>query len=488
MTKIKFLSLLTIALSVALVSCGQSGSTVVSSNSATSSASQTSSIVPNSLSSSDIEEQQAIIASAKLTEAYDGTNFRNDGVGAQKTGTDITFVDGDTTHFKEIADNFPIKIRYYGIDTPESTGQIQKWGKAASNFTHNALAKATAIVVTRPDMAKGPAEIDSTGSRYVGYVWYATKADPTLDDFTLLNLEIVANGYSAMKAVGTDNPYYDAFVKADAFAQLHQLNTYAPDSVNDPLFYTGEAANIDLAELYANPIRYVDYSKDNYPPEGALTTTPTVTLTGVVSAVQGTNAWIQADISPDDVSDPVTYGLYVFTGFKPMKPLQTVGNEVRITGKVSSWYGNFQMSGVSYSEYLPGANDVKLLSTGNALSKVTIQSADDLNKINDNILLDAAGIEVTGGYGGAEEIDPKTGSNYTDNAITLYGKLNGTDVTVRLDDSVQIRDKYEESNYKPIIRSYKKFLGKTLTVTGGIGEAFNKRKQIVIPNEKSLDF
>ena len=43
-----------------------------------------------------------------------------------------TFVDGDTTHFNvpsSIASGGVLKARYLGINTPESTGQIEPWGK-----------------------------------------------------------------------------------------------------------------------------------------------------------------------------------------------------------------------------------------------------------------------------------------------------------------------------------------------------------------------
>ena len=45
-------------------------------------------------------------------------------------------IDGDTTHFytDAIGTNGFIKTRYLCIDTPESTGQVQKWGKTASLF------------------------------------------------------------------------------------------------------------------------------------------------------------------------------------------------------------------------------------------------------------------------------------------------------------------------------------------------------------------
>ena len=63
------------------------------------------------------------------------------------------FVDGDTTHFDPKKDSTItsynaadfadtegyIKARYIAINTPESTGKIEEWGKKASNFTRSKL-------------------------------------------------------------------------------------------------------------------------------------------------------------------------------------------------------------------------------------------------------------------------------------------------------------------------------------------------------------
>ncbi len=491
------LILLPVILAV-LTGCGTSGETAPTNSSSAPAAS-------SSLSEEAYQQtKSAILTSARLSAAYAGLSFHTDGMGAMQVGDAITYIDGDTTHFKEdstLAYNYPAKIRYYGIDTPESTGSIQKWGKAASNFTHNALAAATAIVVTRPDMKQARPDMDSTSSRYLGYVWYATAENPQADDFTLLNLEIVVHGFSAMKGVAVDNPFYTAFTQADALAEQYSLHVYAPASAVDPLFYTGAARNIDMAELYTHTALYVDDPSKDF-------VAPNISLTGVVSAVQGDNAWIQATIAPGDDAgdaDPVTYGLFLFTGYKTMKPLKTVGNEVRVTGKVSDYYGNLQLTGLTYNEFLPSTDDVKLLSTANSVVVADIADIDQLSAINQNVLVNigtyegdaasldpliTAGVTITGGYGGSDEIDQKTGLNYTDNAITLYGTFGGASLTIRIDDGVIIRDKYSDKPYKPNVTSYNYFATDhpLVVVQKGITETFNDHIQITIPTGNALVF
>lgn len=128
-------------------------------------------------------------------------------------------IDGDTTHFyisEQDKAQFPeghliksdgvLKLRYLGIDTPESTGQIQEWGKTASNFNKSRLSEATEVYVESND---GNWNLDSTGSRYLGYVWYKTANDTELK---CLNLEILQQGLSYAKSLG-DLCYKDTFQK-----------------------------------------------------------------------------------------------------------------------------------------------------------------------------------------------------------------------------------------------------------------------------------
>jgi len=81
-----------------------------------------------------------------------------------------TYVDGDTTHFnvsESIMETGILKARYLSINTPESPGKIEEYGKAASNFTREKLSQATSIIVESDDSNWNA---DSTGDRHL--VWY----------------------------------------------------------------------------------------------------------------------------------------------------------------------------------------------------------------------------------------------------------------------------------------------------------------------------
>src|SRR5574344_96331 len=106
---------------------------------------------------------------------YADRDFLDEGIGAV---TLKTAVDGDTAHFLSVKSSRLIKVRFMGIDTPESTGQIEPWGKKASAFTTGKLESAKTIVLSKePGEIGTAAEADSTGTRFKAYVWVSETAN-----------------------------------------------------------------------------------------------------------------------------------------------------------------------------------------------------------------------------------------------------------------------------------------------------------------------
>ncbi|HPS18859.1 MAG TPA: thermonuclease family protein, partial [Bacilli bacterium] len=144
---------------------------------------------------------------------YEGKDFYKDGVGQVTLALNI---DGDTTHFYPVVtatSSEIIKVRYYGIDTPESTGRVQEWGATASKFTKEKINNANAngtIVVSSAQSSYGTPLHDSTGTRYVGLVWInETVKNAPSDSLILLNLMIVQAGLSWVKNVQEMPQYAD---------------------------------------------------------------------------------------------------------------------------------------------------------------------------------------------------------------------------------------------------------------------------------------
>ncbi len=130
-------------------------------------------------------EQQMIdyTGQVKFSQAdWKESDFMSSGLGVVTLKNSI---DGDTAHFYSGPYNKIVQGRFNGVDTPESTGIIEEWGKAAANFTKEILTKAQTIVLEteRKDGIEGP-EADSTGGRYLVWVWYQPEANA---DYRLLS-------------------------------------------------------------------------------------------------------------------------------------------------------------------------------------------------------------------------------------------------------------------------------------------------------------
>ena len=134
----------------------------------------------------------------KMDFDYQGKSFVNDGVGEVTLSRSI---DGDTAHFIDSTGEY-IKVRFLGIDTPESTIDKEPWGKAASSYTANKLNNAKHIVLESEGSRKDNYE------RYLGFVWV---------DGELLNLELIEQAYTTSTL--SNSKYEEYFMKASSMAK-----------------------------------------------------------------------------------------------------------------------------------------------------------------------------------------------------------------------------------------------------------------------------
>ena len=256
-----------------------------------------------------------------------------------------TFIDGDTTHFyvpTSLMDTGVIKARYLAVNTPESTGKIEEWGKAASNFTKEKLSSATSIIIESDD---AKLNADSTGDRYLLWVWYKT-ADS--EEYRNLNIEILQNGL-AIASNSAQNRYGSTCVAAINQAKAEKLNIYSGQQ--DPDFYYGEAQVITLKELRCNIEQYNGVK---------------VAFTGIITMNCDNAVYVE---SYDEETD-LWYGMYVYYGFGlngAGLEILSVGNESRIVGTVQYYEagGTYQVSGLTYRVMKPDdPSNIKKLSDG----------------------------------------------------------------------------------------------------------------------------
>lgn len=256
------------------------------------------------------------------------------------------YIDGDTTHFNvptSVSSTGVLKARYLAINTPESTGKIEEYGKKASSFTREKLESATSIIIESDD---NNWNLDSTGGRHLVWIWYKS-ADS--EDYRNLNIEILQNGL-AIASNSANNRYGDVCMAAINQARAEKLHVYSGQK--DPDYYYGTAVELTLKELRSNLEEYNNIK---------------VAFSGVITKNDSNSVYIESF----DAETNMYYGISVYYGFNLSGEgleILTVGNEARIVGTVQYYEGGgtYQVSGLSYRQMKPDdPENIQLISKDN---------------------------------------------------------------------------------------------------------------------------
>ena len=312
------------------------------------------------------------------------------------------FIDGDTVHFWNNSHTEVIKVRFIAIDTPESTGKVEPWGKPASIYTKTKLGNAEEIVLESD--TDGKAVLDSTGGRYLAWVWYREKGS---DVWRNLNIEILSDGLALGKSA-TANKYGDVAFEAVSSAREEKLNMYS--GKQDPLFFYGETVELSIKSLSMNKETYSGIK---------------VRFEGVVTKQSGEGIYMESF----DEDTQQSYGVYVYGGYASLAPRFLVpGYRLLVTGTADNNENfGFQVSGLSFSLIDPTDNDTKILEK-NVEVKPTEITADELltNDSLESTYVSMKGLTVKGVY---TTDNPSSSSN---GAMTLTCEsADGKTVTVR---------------------------------------------------------
>lgn len=378
-----------------------------------------------------------------------------------------SFIDGDTVHFHTSDDRFEdgvLKLRFLGINTPESTGKIEQWGKKASNFTKEKLSAAASILVESDTSAW---VADSTGSRYLGWVWYKPTADAPWRN---LNIEILQEGLAIANS-SANNQYGSVCTQAINQAKALKLNVYSGQQ--DPDYYYGEAVELTLKELRSNIETYNGVK---------------VAFNGVVTRDNDQTVYVEAY----DAESDMYYGISVYYGFNLTGgglDVLRVGNEVRIVGTVQYYETGktWQVSGLSYNQMRPKDPDnIQKLSEGHSPAYVLTSPDTFVNgkvqlEVNDEVkTFDYAALAMSTSISMKDlvvtDVYTTTGSTSSNGAMTLTCEAEGITVIVRTE---VLRDE----NGKTITADA--FLGKTIDVLGII-DCFDGVYQIKIISAKDI--
>jgi endonuclease YncB( thermonuclease family) len=304
--------------------------------------------------------------SVKLALDYKDHDFFKDGVGQVTLRSPI---DGDTAHFtplvKADGEEDIIKSRFYGIDTPESTGKVQPWGKAASNFTKAKLEEADkngTIVVSAPVTTYTAPSFDSTGTRYVSCIWInLTTKNASFDSLILLNLWLVQEGYSYVKGL-SDMPQYEAtFISASQQAEKQKLNLWSDDP--DPLFNYGSYQDVSLLDIKREILaNMADATHENK------YANVKVRIQGTVAGYANHVLYLQSRFTSENDSSlkegDIEYaGINVFTGMSAIPSSYTNKNAyIQVCGLcVDSEQFGFQVTSATFKNVPTTENDAKVL-------------------------------------------------------------------------------------------------------------------------------
>lgn len=277
--------------------------------------------------------------SMKLSLEYQEKDFFTSGVGQFDLWMAI---DGDTAHFTPKVtrtSSETVKARFYGIDTPESTGRIQEYGKQASNFTKEHLKNAAengTIVLAGVSSAYAEPTTDSNG-RYLCCVWInETTKNAPVDTLVNLNLWIVQEGYSDVGSLDKMPEYGDIFEKA--YWQAKELKLKKFSGEKDPYFNYGEYVETDIPDIMREAFHHMaDPTHDNAY-NGAK-----VRITGTVSGYANSLLFVQKL----DIDEGIYYGINIFCGMtkpgdKYLKPGTVL--QLSVTVQESEEFG-FQATG-----------------------------------------------------------------------------------------------------------------------------------------------
>ena len=336
------------------------------------------------------EHFDKITKTLKLSRSYEGKVFTVDGI---EKVTVAKFTDGDTTTFSTSTGNWA--IRYHSVNTPESTGQVEKWGKAASNFTKNRLTDSEIVIESHTG---GAPEKDSYGSRYLGYVWYRKSSN---EDFKCLNLELVENGFSDNKGNNTSTfPYNSFFAKAEEFAHSIQLRMWS--TLDDPL-YTDDPVAMTIKEFWDNPDAFYTKYNDDGEEINAGAKIVMYAYLKSYSIYRGTTGSTVTYVAEQyDPETGETHQINVYADYvgKPSSRME-LGHLYRIIGTIQEWSNSFQISGIMFG------------ATGKGYSKVS-----------------SSNYYMTFDSSKAEDYDARYGSSYYGDLTVTSVSLEGTTLTI----------------------------------------------------------
>ena len=358
----------------------------------------------------------------KLKSDFTNKLFLKDGIEEVRL---LRVVDGDTAHFFD-KNNNTIKVRLLGINTPESTGSIAPWGKQASVFLKGKLQNASSIVIEAEDLGKAP-ETDTSGDRYLAYVWYKTNPN---DDYRLVNLEIIENCFSYFTGEETKLKY--GTVMKDAYIEKSKMGLRVFGEKDPNYDYDNTVNEITIAQLRNN---YSSYS-----------TGTKLKLTVRVVRLVGRSLYVEdiEDTYDEDTKTTSRAGIFVYHSFASGTNTLKPGDVIQFECQASD--------DETYGKQLVNPSKIKLLESNTNYVIQEIPDSVTSLEAYEGFVVKVKNFTVTD-----KSIENNSG------AYTVYGKMqNGAPLQIRID-----------ADLSPSVGYDVFVIGKTYNIIGGVSKYVN---------------
>lgn len=162
--------------------------------------------------------------------------------------TVVRVVDGDTAVFR-LQGGAEEKVRFIGVDTPESTNRVEPYGEEAGNYTRSALSVGRQVYLEQDVEAR-----DRYG-RLLAYVWLDTPSAISDAEIRakMFNAKLALDGYAQQMTIPPNVKYADYFRRYVAEARDSNAGMWGSGSsstVGDPSAAAPPAASGGTAANY----------------------------------------------------------------------------------------------------------------------------------------------------------------------------------------------------------------------------------------------
>lgn len=147
-------------------------------------------------------------------------------VGTTETATVLRVIDGDTIEVDR--GNGPEKVRYIGVDTPETVAPDSpvQWMGPEASAANKRLVEGREVLLER--------DVSETDKydRLLRYVWVEDASAAA--GWLLVNLALVSQGYAQVSTYPPDVQYVDLYLEAQRAAEAAGLGLWGPEPTAKP--------------------------------------------------------------------------------------------------------------------------------------------------------------------------------------------------------------------------------------------------------------